>query len=278
MAPRASFRWLVNQYFESGRYLRLADNTRKNQRLILEKACETGGNLNYASVTKEAIQKGKVRREATPGAAAVYVRAMRTVFAFAVDNGWIDENPAASIDASFKSEGFHTWTEDEVKLFQKRHALGTKARLAMDLLLYTGLRVSDAIRLGPQHIKENVILIRTQKTKTDIIIPLLTPLANSIAASPVAEMLFLTSPRAKPWNVPAFSAWFGDRCKEAKVPGRAHGLRKAGATLAAENGATPHELAAMYGWATTDMAEIYTKKADRIRLAERAANKLYPNR
>jgi hypothetical protein len=67
------------------------------------------------------------------------------------------------------------------------------------------------------------------------------------------------------------------RCDEAGVPGRAHGLRKAGATIAADNGATAFQLTAMYGWSSIKMAEIYTKKADRVRLTEQAANKLYPH-
>jgi hypothetical protein len=39
----------------------------------------------------------------------------------------------------------------------------------------------------------------------------------------------------------------------------AHGLRKAGATIAAENGATVHQLMAIYDWSTPNQAEVYTR-------------------
>jgi integrase len=53
----------------------------------------------------------------------------------------------------------------------------------------------------------------------------------------------------------------------------AHGLRKASATIAAESGATESELNAMFGWSGYQMAQLYTKKADRKRLAARALAK-----
>jgi integrase len=53
----------------------------------------------------------------------------------------------------------------------------------------------------------------------------------------------------------------------------AHGLRKASATIAAESGATESELNAMFGWSGYQMAQLYTKKADRKRLAVRALAK-----
>jgi len=46
----------------------------------------------------------------------------------------------------------------------------------------------------------------------------------------------------------------------------AHGVRKAGATVAAENGATAHQLMAMFGWDTLKQAEVYTKAANQRRV------------
>ena len=135
--------------------------------------------------------------------------------------------------------------------------------------------------LGRQHISNGTINVRAGKNRAEIIIPLLPPLAASIEAAKgkCGDLVFLVNARHEPWKNIAFGYWFAARCDEAGLPQecRAHGLRKAGATIAANNGATPYELTAMYGWASTKMAEIYTKMADRVRLAERAANKLYPH-
>jgi len=176
-----------------------------------------------------------------------------------------------------KTDGYHTWTVDEVERYMARHPVGTQARLALDLMLYTGLRRSDAIVLGRQHIKGGVIHIRVGKTGSELDIPVLPPLAESIAATKTGDLTFLLNTRGRQWRNISFGYWFADRCDEAGVPGRAHGLRKAGATIAANNGATTFELTAMYGWSSTKMAEVYTKKADKARLAERAANKLFPH-
>jgi hypothetical protein len=45
-------------------------------------------------------------------------------------------------------------------------------------------------------------------------------------------------------------------------------LRKAGATTAVNNGATAHQLMAIFGSDTPKMAEQYTRAADQQRLAE----------
>src|SRR5262252_2885550 len=64
-------------------------------------------------------------------------------------------------------------------------------------------------------------------------------------------------------------------CNEAGLPHcSAHGLRKAGAALAAENGATVHELMAIFGWLTMKEAERYTQGARRKNLARNAAKLL----
>jgi hypothetical protein len=48
-------------------------------------------------------------------------------------------------------------------------------------------------------------------------------------------------------------------------------LRKAGATIAAENGATDRQLMALYDRTTSKLADVYTKRADKKKLAGEAA-------
>ena len=68
---------------------------------------------------------------------------------------------------------------------------------------------------------------------------------------------------------------FKDACKLAGINDKsAHGLRKAAATRAADNGAAAHELMAIFGWKDIKEAEMYTRNADRKRLAAKAMAKL----
>lgn len=276
-APTLTLRWLADRYFQSPRFNKLEANTQRNYRLALESACKTGANLLIHDLGKSDVKAGLIRREAKPHAAMDYLKGLRAAFAFAKDNNWIEENPTDGLSVKLpKSEGYPTWTMEDVERFHSRHPIGTQARLALDIMLYTGLRRSDAITLGWQHIKDGYLTIRAQKNKASIQIPVLPPLAKSIEATKTDDMVFLVNTRGRPWKNISFGYWFAARCDEAGVKCRAHGLRKAGATMAANNGATPFELMAMYGWNSTKVAEIYTRKADKDRLAERAANKLYP--
>ena len=66
-------------------------------------------------------------------------------------------------------------------------------------------------------------------------------------------------------------SWVRDRCDEAGLfECTAYGLKKAGATIAAENEATTRQLMAMFDWDGPAMAEVYTRAAEQKRLAGEA--------
>ena len=88
-------------------------------------------------------------------------------------------------------------------------------------------------------------------------------------------MVYIITDHGGPFKSSAsFGNWFREQCKLAGVPGRAHGLRKAGATFAAENGASDQQLMAMFGWTDPRQAGLYTRKASRWKLAGEAARML----
>ena len=226
------------------------------------------------------------RKLAFPEGANNRVKAIRAVFKWAVRKKGTDGKPLASTNPArdvpyLKSNnpgGYHTWTLDEVHQFQERHPIGTKARLALALLLFTGQRRSDITRLGRQHVCDNKITLTQFKGRNRqpmrLVLPILPALQQIIDSSSCGEMTFLVNELGRPFTDAGFGNWFRDRCVEAGVPGRANGLRKPGATIAANNGATAHQLMAMFGWRTLKMAEQYTRAADQQRLAEAAMHML----
>ena len=141
----------------------------------------------------------------------------------------------------------------------------------MGLLLWTGVRRSDLVKLGKQHVRDGKLRFTQQKNRkrkpVQTAIPLLPELQQVIDASPTGDLTFLVTGTGAPYTVWGFGNWFRDRCVEAGVPGRAHGLRKAGAATAAENGATTKQLMAIFGWLTLEQAEIYVEAANREKLA-----------
>jgi integrase len=175
--------------------------------------------------------------------------------------------------------GIPVWTSEEIDQFCEYHPLGTKPRVAIDLLIYTGARRSDVIRLGRQHIKAGILSFVAFKGRNKAPVPIdisvLPALQASLDAGPVGEMVFLVTEHGRPYTHAGFGNWFRRQCDAAGLKGRsAHGLRKAAAVTAAENGATAHQLQAILGWKTLKEAERYTKAASRKRLAARSPDLL----
>jgi integrase len=135
--------------------------------------------------------------------------------------------------------------------------------MAMAVLLYTGLRRGDAVRLGKQHIRDGFIYIDTEKTGEKVELPVAEPLAEIISASPTADLALISTGAGQPMTKAGFGNWFREACNAAGVKGTAHGLRKCLATIAAEGGSTELELEAMFGWRDRETSSIYTKAASR---------------
>lgn len=271
--------WLVARYKESGQYVTLAKSSRYFRDYLLRQLVDIAGAEQFARIRKRDVQAAIDGRAATPHAANNYLSALNALFKWAVANDHLETNPCDGVAAiRAKIKGFHTWTIDEVARYRAKHEVGTRARLALDLLLFTGLRRSDIILIGRQHVRDGVLSVRTKKTGAMVHIPVFSELRASIEATKTGDLAFLTAERGKPFSSPvAFGAWFKKQCIAAGLPDKGcspHGLRKAGATIAAESGATAHELMAMFGWSRISMAEVYTKDANKRVLARGAAERI----
>jgi integrase len=274
---QGTWRWLCTRYFaECADYLRLDDRTKRVRRGILEATFDEPiaprsprffRDMPLSRMTANEIEVLRDRKLAFPEGANNRVKAIRAVFKWAARKKAADGKPLApnnpSRDVSYlKSNnptGYHTWTLEEVRQFEARHPIGTKARLALALLLFTGQRRSDITRVGRQHVRDGKITLTQFKGRnrkpTRLVLPVIPALQQIIDASPCGQMTYLVNELGRPFTDAGFGNRFRDRCVEADVPGRAHGLRKAGATIAANNGATAHQLMAMFGWRTLKMAE-----------------------
>lgn len=266
--------WLVEAYKRSAHWANLKPSTRQMRDNILKHVVAEAGHHPFRAIGKKHINEGIDRRK--PHAGNTFRKVMSQLFAWAVSVDLVPVNPVAGATRhKIKSDGFHTWTVAEVERFNARWPVGTRERLAMDLALFTGLRRSDLVVVGRQHVREGVISIRTEKTGTVVHVPVFSLLQASIDAAPTGDLAFLTTTRGKPFGSAAsLGNWFRDACVEAGVPGRLHGLRKAGATIAADARATSHQLMAMFGWKRLAEAELYTQEADRKRNAAVAAGQI----
>jgi integrase len=281
-AKADSLRWLCAQYMADPGFKQLDIKTSTNRRRIFDLICAEPiadneptpiGDAPFAELTTKHIRLIRNRKSGTPEEANNWLKALRALFKWAVLNEHCDFNPAKEVE-KFKSagEGFHTWSISEVEQYEKCFDIGTKARLALALLLYTGARLSDVILFGPDHVANGGIKFTAQKGKNrkpiTLEIPILPELAHIIAASPVGEKTFLETEYGQPFSADGFGRRFRKWCDRAGLKHcTAHGLRKAGATIAANNGATATQLMAIFGWTDINQAELYTRKADQKKLA-----------
>lgn len=266
--------WLFKRYKESAHFSGLKASTRKRRDAIMQATAKSAGDVPFKSISRKDIVKGLDRR--TPSSGIAFLNAMSAVFRWAQSVELIEVNPCTGVERpQFRSEGHHVWTVAEVAVFRDKWPVGTRERLALDLLLFTGLRRSDVFRIGRQHVSGDVLSVRTEKTGKPVHIPIWPELRQSIDATPTGDLAFLTTSNGKPFtSANSFGIWFAQACKAAGVPGRAHGLRKAGATIAADAGASAHELMSMFGWTRLSMAETYTRQANERRLSSMASERI----
>lgn len=276
-ASSDSLAWLVSRYRESSAWTqKLSVETRRTREGLLRQLESV--DRPYTSITKRDIKLALDKRADKPSMADHFLKTARGLFGWAVDVEYLNDDPTQGIHApQYESDGYHPWTEEEVVAFEKRWPIGTRERLALAILLYTGFRRGDASRLGRQHVKDGVISIKTEKTGAWVTIPLVSELASIMDATKLGTLAFVAKENGAPMTKRYFGNWFKDAATAAGVPGTCHGLRKAGARRLAEAGATLHELNAIFGWTGTEMASLYTDSADRKRLAASGIAKLKKN-
>lgn len=284
-----TWRDLCIKYFGSAHFGTLDEATRKRRRSSLENTftepLKPGSSITYADfpvvrMTPEAIALLRDRKAALPEGANNLLKAIRGVFKWANDSQvkLATDDPAKAVQRlRIVSDGHHTWTEVEVNRYIDRHPPGTKAYLALCLLLYGGGRRSDVVVFGPEHIQirdgQQWLVYTHHKGRNSnpmrVEVPILPELATALITCPTGNQTFLITDKGKPFTSNGFGNKVKDWCVEAGLPHcNCHGLRKAGATLAAESGATINQMMAIFGWRTTDMAELYTRKASRRNLAK----------
>jgi integrase len=285
-AAPGSLRELCAKHFE---YLAkdtvLAIKTKTRRRQILEELCRemvsakdqrTIADWPVKQMTTALIQKLIDRKAATPEAANDRRKSLQALFKWAIPRGYGDANPVDKTERMKSKTGGHVpWEAEHVRRYLDTHPPGSKAYLALMLLLCTGQRRGDVLRFGRQHVKDGYLVWKQQKGSKSMKIRILDQLQWAIDQLPHDQMLFLTDKWGKQYSDSAFSHWFQDRCREAGLQGlSAHGLRKTFLTIGAQSGASAHMLMASAGHSSIQMTSLYTAQVERDGLSEQTMSKL----
>jgi integrase len=194
---------------------------------------------------------------------------------YAIKTGLRADDPTTGVRVKQpKSDGFRTWTEDDITAFEAAYPVGSKPRLALALLINTALRCADVVRVGRGNVRNSAICNVTQQKTGGRLppIPISAALAEAInAAAPSEHVVFLLNEHGRPFTARGFSKWFVKQCERIGLKGlSAHGLRKAACRRLAEAGCSANEIAAISGHASLREVERYTKAADQARMARNA--------
>jgi integrase len=270
---QGTFAAALRLYKQSQAWRAMSPATQR-QRVNIFKHIEAAlGDSKLKDWTRGDIAAGRDKRAATPAAAGMFLKAMRGLFAWALEAGLVKSNPTEGVKAvAIATEGFVPWTDDDVAAYRAHWPLGTHQRVALEVLRETGLRRGDAVRVGPVNVREGVIRLMTEKTGERVSIAMTDTLLEALAAGP-AGRTFIVGAGGKSLVKEAFTNMFRKWALAAGVDKSPHGLRKAAATADALDGYSDAELSAKFGWTGRQMASLYTRSANRERLSLEAARR-----
>lgn len=274
---------LIIDFYGHRMFTGLKPSTRQLYRYALDPLSKAHGHRSVSTMTAENAEKivNAIGAKA-PGMANLTRAVLRRVFKLAVKLKRRKDNPTLEIEA-FKVGEHHTWTDAELKQFEDKWRLGTRQRLAYALLLYTGQRVGDVVRMRHSHISYQMIHVVQQKTGAEIWVPIHPELERALQVSlrttPTLGLTLIGDASGRPIKRAALSYLMRAAIAQAGLPARcvSHGLRKAAMRRLAEADATANQIAAVSGHKSLKEVERYTRAADQKKLARQAMDKV-PNR
>ena len=236
--------------------------------------CERAGDAKAAAVAEKHI-RADLRNCASPGAR---LKAWRFWARICMERGWISADPSAAIQLRLKSgKGHPAWSREEIDQFRHAYRIGTSARAIMELTFWTGARISDVVKIGPQHVDRwGVLSFRQSKTEDMAYVPWTCALPDyardmdsdralcrqALEHIPLG-LTFLQTAQGRARSHKAAGHVLAQACKAIGLDRSAHGLRKARAVALAEAGATPSRIGAWTGHRSLSEIAHYTMEMDR---------------
>jgi integrase len=271
VAP-GSWSAVIAEYYESTQYQRLKDVTKSSYRNAIERFRKDFGKEPVKDLTPELLDDILSALAHKPGTQGHLRKVLNLILNMAVRRRVIATNPMTGVRLPRKAvKGFVAWSEADIAAYEERWPNGSRERLALALLLYTGQRRSDVILMGRQHVKDGRIFVKQQKTGAELWIALHPVLKAEIDAAPKDHLNLVTTQYGEPFTSAGFGNWFGEKARAAGLVARtAHGLRKAAARRLAEAGCTPNQIMAVTGHQNLSEVTLYTASVDQSRLADEA--------
>ena len=267
-----SFDDLISRFYRTPKWRDLSASTKITYRGELERFRAQYGNRLVSGMQAKHVDALLGLMQETPSAANNLRKRLQQLFKYAIRLGWRTDNPCAAVETlKTRKGGFKTWQEDQIAAYEAAHPVGTMARLAFDLALYTAQRRSDICFMGPQHVENGKIRVKQLKTGKTLLIPIHPELAKSIAATDSGHLAYIVSTRGAPYTKESLGTWFAKQAKAAGVQSYSlHGLRKAASRRMAELGLSNQLIKSITGHSSDSEVARYTRDAEQERMADLA--------
>lgn len=263
--------------YRTPKWRQMRPSSRKTYQGIIERFRAKNGNRKIAAITADKIDAKLAKMESTPAAANNLRKALSKLFRQAIKMKLIDHNPVAATDAyRMRGDGFHTWTEAECAQYEARWANGTRERLAYALLLYTAVRRSDVVTIGPDNRHGDRLRLTHTKNASEANIKIMPALADALAGFEGQGGTYLTTSAGAAFTVAGFGNWFRAAIDAAGLPKKcsAHGLRKAMSRRLAESGSTNLQGRAVTAHKTDREFAHYAERANKAAMSDIALDNL----
>ncbi|MFC3571403.1 tyrosine-type recombinase/integrase [Paracoccus simplex] len=190
---------LAISYQFSDRFTALAPRSRQDYLRVLDYVKEKLGPLPADRMKrKDVIRAQQVNKEAVRFANYI-VQVLRVMFEHAIDQGWRDDNPAKGVRLLKSGRAPRLpWPEDMIAAFRQAAPIGTRARLIFELLLGTGQRIGDVLKMCWDDLAEGGVHVRQGKTGAPLWIPLTSGLREALGATPKVGLTICAQANGRP--------------------------------------------------------------------------------
>lgn len=247
---------------------KVSANTYHQYKRFAARICAHFGKVPLKTITHDDFDKFILAEESAQAANCMLSFAQRA-WAWFMDHKLLPDSPISEVrPREFSSDGHEPWTEEDVQQFKRRWAPGSWPYTVLEVILYTGCRISDALDLGPKNIAGDTLFYKSKKTSTVVSLHISDEFRGKMAHVFREKKYFIHNPRTRKRfnNYGTFWRLWKRSCMEAGIDKNIHGLRKTVAVRLANDGHSAAEIMSMLGWRSLGAAEIYVKTADREKL------------
>lgn len=273
---------VIARYYSDNAFLDLKPATQKVYRGVLERLRADFADVPIKAFDADRIQRLMTHMRHKPHAAARLRKLLAQLLRVARRGKLVPAgfDPISDTRAPKTSGGgYHRWTEEELTAFEDHYALGTKPRLAFDLLLYGAQRSGDVRFMTRASVAGGRIRLDQSKTNNAVDIPVVPPLQASLEAGPLGKATLVETKYGEPFTEKGFYGMMKKACCAAGIPHCSpHGLRKAAARRCREAGCTDEEGMAITGHRTAKEYRLYAGSDARPEVADAAMKKVMANR